>query len=201
MIEIPECAVCDYSHNDDCYCDAEPIRMTIGYMYGYLINSFELAQDMDSRDRALFAMDGHSQILSDVWCIFKELAFDSEYRKYFKNVDEFEHHTFLLTNVNTVKELYSPQLEDLILHTLVPDYFDSIGKPIYTVMRTVFQTEFDDDFDTNDSDLAKNYDYNKHLDTLTNSLDYKQVELECGEIPYLLKEVTYGFPNIDYINF
>ena len=201
MIEIPKCAVCDNSDDDDCFCYAEPIRMTIGYMYGYLINSFEMVEDMDGRDRALFAMDGHSQILSDVWCIFKELAFDYEYKRYFKDVDIPEHHTFLLTNVNTVKELYSPELEDLILHKLVPDYFDSIGKPIYTAMRTFFQTEFEDDFDANDSDFVKNYDYNKHIDTLINNLGYKQVELDCGKIPYLLREVNYGFMNIDSISF
>lgn len=201
MVEIPECSVCEELNTEDCYCDEEPIRMTIGYMYGYLINSYELVEDMELNNNAMFIMDGHSQILSDVWCIFKELAFDSEYRKYFKDVSEFEHNTFLLTNVVAVKELYSPELEDLILSKLIPDYFDSIEKTIYTAMRTFFHTEFDDDFDTNNSDFSKNYDYEKHLDTLINNLEYKQVELKSGKIPYLLKEVDYGFLNIGFNNF
>lgn len=192
--EIPICSACEKSDNcKDSFCCAEPIRMCIGYVYGYLINSFDLMEDVDNENSSVFVMDDHSQILSDTWCIFKELAFDSEYKKYFKCVDEYDHHSFLLTNVNTVKELYSPELEDLVLHNLIPDYFDSIDKSIYTTIRTIFHTEFDDDFDVNDSDFAKSYDYNKHLDTLINKLDYKQIELKCGKIPYLIKEVNYGF--------
>lgn len=179
--------------------DDNPFHEIVGHIYGYKINSQALAEDINNHgtDSAMI-FDGISHILSTFWANFKYIINREAYSKYLKDVSVYEHRIYFATNISLAEELKSPQLEDLILANLIPNYYERVDVDIYSVIRTVFSTELNDKF----CFVYENYDYRKHEQTLINELDYvviqnKNTILSQPYVKMLIKEITYGFIKLE----
>lgn len=180
-------------YNEDEY---EPVREIIGHVFGYKINSYELAEDIihSGGSDSFYLFDGESHILYNFWEHFRYILDTPDYRSLLRDVSDFAHRIYFATNFSVANEFKSPELDDLILTKLIPNYYEKNGVDIYSVMRTIFQTELTDDFCFGD----ENYDYDKHYEVLVNNLEYKQIEnknvtIPENEVKMLIKKLTYGF--------
>lgn len=186
--------IAEYNNGDEYV--YEPIREVVGHVFGYKINSYELAEDIihSGGSHSFYLFDGESHILYNFWENFRYILDNPDYRSLLRDISDFEHRMYFATNFSVANELKSPKLDDLILTKLIPNYYEKNGVLIYSVMRTIFQTELTDNFCFGD----ENYDYDKHYEDLVNSLEYKQIEnknvtIPENEVKMLIKRVNYGF--------
>lgn len=160
----------------------EPVKLVIGNIYGYLINLNKLLYDLnycESLTSILF--DSHSYLLSSLWCAINELNNNN----FFNKLNTEEDFAFVATNVTLINEFLNPYLDDLILSRLIKSYFNRIHVNIKYILKTISFTELDDQFKLEIDD----YNYEAHLNTLINELNYTNIIIDNTLSDFLLKNI------------
>lgn len=153
----------------------DSIFEVVGHIFGYEINGYALAEDIiDFGGReSFYIMDGTSHILYNFWENFKYmLSREEEYGFIDTNI-------YFMTNIEIVDEFFSPEMEDILLTKVIPNYYSKNGVMVENVIRTMFETELTDDF----ARYRKDYNYDNHIDVLLKKMNYKLIKQEDVDFP------------------
>lgn len=140
----------------------------IGTVYGYFIEAGYLLEDIESEGSAIFAYDGFSQLLSNVWCDMLELLNhpnpqDPLLQTLFHQwKDHNEHLHWSIDHTKSLFVLSSIELDDafqrvevvnLVLNGLLPNYFYKVREAfeLAGILYTNGFIPFDDEFGGNRS--------------------------------------------------
>lgn len=167
----------------------------IGHVFGYRISSNNLFEDIvnNGGSDSFYIMDGTSHILYNFWENFKFICSNPNYEHYLGDVLSYEHNLYFATNISLAKEFLSPEMENLVLTKLIPNYYKQNGCSIYSIMRTSGETELTDNFVFS----YDNYNYEKHEKTLIEKFKYTPILMDVdfpeNHVEMYVKKIPFEF--------